>query len=70
MEKSRAYYLREMPLSSSIELKSRSSDDPLLQLAMWNSALFQRLERLLGLTGKGDYMLSTASYSFSDGLWA
>jgi hypothetical protein len=52
-----AYYLREKLLFSSIELKkSRSSDNPLLQLAIWNSELFQRLEGLLDLTGKRDFV--------------
>ncbi|KAH6691794.1 hypothetical protein BKA61DRAFT_625196 [Leptodontidium sp. MPI-SDFR-AT-0119] len=65
-----AYYLREKPLFSSIELKkSRSSDDPLLQLAIWNSALFQRLEGLLDLTGKGDSVLPIPSVTVCGHNW-
>ncbi len=65
-----AYYLREKPLLSSIELKkSRSNHDPLLQLAIWNSALFQRLEGLLDLVGKGDDMPPIPSLTVSGHNW-
>ncbi|KFY24515.1 hypothetical protein V491_02127 [Pseudogymnoascus sp. VKM F-3775] len=65
-----AYYLREKPLFSSIELKkSRSSDDPLLQLAIWNSALFKRLEGLLDLTQKRGSVLPIPSVTVCGHNW-
>ncbi|KAI9733510.1 MAG: hypothetical protein M1818_007258 [Claussenomyces sp. TS43310] len=65
-----AYYLREKPLLSSIELKlTRSNHDPLLQLAIWNSAMFQRLEGLFDLTGQGDFMLPIPSLAVSGHNW-
>lgn len=64
------FYIREKPLLSSIELKkTRSNHDPLLQIAIWNSALFQRLEGLLDWTYKGDEMLPVPSVTVSGHTW-
>jgi hypothetical protein len=47
INQSDATYLKYMPHIASVELKkSRSTIDPLLQLAIWNSALFAQLDRL------------------------
>ncbi len=55
---------------TSIELKkTRSNHDPLMQLAIWNSALFQRLKWLLGLTRKGDKLLLIPSVTVSGHTW-
>ncbi|KAF4620124.1 hypothetical protein G7Y89_g14698 [Cudoniella acicularis] len=65
-----AFYLREKPLLSSIELKkSRSNHDPLLQLAIWNSALFQKLEDLLNIAGSSNSMLPVPSVTVSGHNW-
>jgi len=65
-----AYYLREKPLFSSIEVKkSRSREDPLLQLAIWNSALFRRLDSLLYLKEKGVPTLPIPSVTISGHNW-
>lgn len=52
INQTQAYYCRNRPQFASVELKQPlASHDPLLQLAIWNSALFSRLERLLDLEG-------------------
>lgn len=64
------YYVREKPLFSSVELKkTRSNHDPLLQIAIWNSALFQRLEGLLDLIRNGEEMMPVPSVAVSGHTW-
>ncbi|KAF8846964.1 hypothetical protein BDZ45DRAFT_682171 [Acephala macrosclerotiorum] len=63
-----AYYLREKPLFSSVELKkTRSNHDLLLQLAIWNSALFRRIEGLVN--GAGNSMLPIPSITVAGHTW-
>jgi hypothetical protein len=65
-----AAYLKTMPHIASIELKrSRSSIAPLIQLAIWNSALFARLGRLCSTGADPSDMMPIPSLSVSGHRW-